>query len=553
MKVLFAVSSEKISELVINKYQKLNNEVLIYKNLYYYNSVIKELETVKDYDVIVLDENLEEISNDKHDRNLISILDKITDIAINKHEQIIPVILITRENRYFGENFLEQLFKIGIYNALIGKDRKITNVCNLLKKPRTLQEAKAYYNINIAEKETVLSEEEGAIPKIQLKSILDFYQKNIEKVNKYSEIFNKIATQYNDLELKYILSKLPIQVQTVLKKENEIVKRFNNTENLKVESNITLKQEDIVPKIETKQPIEKQTIVKEEQEEKEKEKFVQPVQTTNNAYRVDYSKASLNYQNKKAVIFVGTTKNGVSFLVNTIAILFSKLGINTAILDVTKNKNSYYMSTNSDERLKQIAQISILKLDKGIAQGIQVDNNLTVYTSVPGGMKLDVSPYNVINTLYKNHTVILIDSDFETELEYFQLAKEIYLVQSLDILTIQPLTEFLKGLKVRNILTDEKINIVLNKEVGVRGLTKKQIVGGISMYNSPTMQERISLFNRENVNVFSIPFNLIAYQKYLEQIIQCKFELAGYPKKFIEEIKLLAHNIYPLVSRGNNI
>lgn len=547
MKVLFAVSSEKISELVINKYQKLNNEVLIYKNVYYYNSVIKELETVKDYDVIVLDENLEEISNDKHDKNLISILDKITDISINKNEQIIPVVLITKENRNFGEQFLEQLFKIGIYNALIGKDRKITNVCNLLKKPRTSQEAKMYYNINVVEKERIISEEEGAIPKIQLKSILDFYQKNIEKVNKYSEIFNKIATQYNDEELKYILNKLPIQVQTVLRNENEIVKRFNNSNVKTVEQDRAIVQKEIVSKV-VQQPVEKQSVVSAVKE-------IKPnvVQTQNNVSKMRYDTGSLNYQNKKAVIFVGTTKNGVSFLVNTIAVLFSKLGINTAILDVTKNKNLYYMSTNSDERLKQIAQISILKLDKGIAQGIQVDNNLTVYTSVPGGMKLEVSPYNVINTLYKNHTVILIDSDFETELEYFQLAKEIYLVQSLDILTIQPLTEFLKGLKLRNILTDEKINIVLNKEVGVRGLTKKQIVGGISMYNSPTMQERISLFNRENVNVFSIPFNLMAYQKYLEQIIQCKFELAGYPKKFIEEIKLLAHNIYPLVSRGNNM
>lgn len=547
MKVLFAVSSEKISELVINKYQKLNNEVLIYKNVYYYNSVIKELETVKDYDVIVLDENLEEISNDKHDKNLISILDKITDISINKNEQIIPVVLITKENRNFGEQFLEQLFKIGIYNALIGKDRKITNVCNLLKKPRTSQEAKMYYNINVVEKERIISEEEGAIPKIQLKSILDFYQKNIEKVNKYSEIFNKIATQYNDEELKYILNKLPIQVQTVLRNENEIVNRFNNSNVKTVEQDRAIVQKEIVSKV-AEQPVEKQSVVSAVKE-------IKPnvVQTQNNVSKMRYDTGSLNYQNKKAVIFVGTTKNGVSFLVNTIAVLFSKLGINTAILDVTKNKNSYYMSTNSDERLKQIAQISILKLDKGIAQGIQVDNNLTVYTSVPGGMKLEVSPYNVINTLYKNHTVILIDSDFETELEYFQLAKEIYLVQSLDILTIQPLTEFLKGLKLRNILTDEKINIVLNKEVGVRGLTKKQIVGGISMYNSPTMQERISLFNRENVNVFSIPFNLMAYQKYLEQIIQCKFELAGYPKKFIEEIKLLAHNIYPLVSRGNNM
>ena len=49
-------------------------------------------------------------------------------------------------------------------------------------------------------------------------------------------------------------------------------------------------------------------------------------------------------------------------------------------------------------------------------------------------------------TLVKHHSLILIDCDFSTDLSYFIGSQEICLVQSMDILTIQPLTKFLNGL-----------------------------------------------------------------------------------------------------------
>ncbi len=50
-----------------------------------------------------------------------------------------------------------------------------------------------------------------------------------------------------------------------------------------------------------------------------------------------------------------------------------------------------------------------------------------------------------------------MDCDFETNFGYFKEAQEIYLVQSFDVLTIQPLTAFLRDLKAKNILNPEKI------------------------------------------------------------------------------------------------
>lgn len=55
--------------------------------------------------------------------------------------------------------------------------------------------------------------------------------------------------------------------------------------------------------------------------------------------------SNLLTSDKKIVAFVGTSKNGTSFLVNNLAIMLSSRGINTAILDLTKNKNEYYIYT----------------------------------------------------------------------------------------------------------------------------------------------------------------------------------------------------------------
>ena len=71
------------------------------------------------------------------------------------------------------------------------------------------------------------------------------------------------------------------------------------------------------------------------------------------------------------------------------------------------------------------------------------------------------------------------------------------------------------------------------------------------MYNSPNMEERVELFNKDNVKVYSVPFDIQAYQKYLENIVHCKFEITGYPKKFITELQLIAENIYPEITKFN--
>lgn len=623
MKVLFAVSNEKITEQVVAKYQVMYNELLSYKEVYYYNAVVKELEKTKDYNAIVIDESLESVSNDKGDQYLLNNLDAITDVAVNNDNTQIPIILICKADRQPAEEFLEKIYKIGIFNALILKDRKISKICEYINNPRNKKDAKKYYQINVDDTEVVADTEEDSIAKTELKNILNYYAKLGNDTSKYSETFDRIAEQYTDVELVYIIARFPENVKNVLMNENqrfrnlmnidpkklqqmELAKKQQealekqkkaeavkmqkenqainvniepkheentvNTLNISNEYNIDESKEevasnnDIKPKVEQKQIEINSSNIDSNVNNVNKDVQVNNNHIENNTPYINYNNQTTNMNmvnnpqvqnvttqinNKNVFSFVGTSKNGTSFLVNSLGILFSSIGINTAIVDLTKNKNDYYMCTNNEERLREIATLSIIKLEKGIAEGVQINKNLSVYTGLPTNDTNKLNSKMVIDTLKKNHTLILLDCDFETNLEYYTYSNQIFTVQSLDVLTMQPLTIHLKKLKELGIISDSKISIILNKEVQVKGLTKKLMIGGLSMYNSPNMEERVELFNKDNVKVYSVPFDIQAYQKYLENIVHCKFEIVGYPKKFITELKLIAENIYPEIAKFN--
>lgn len=318
---------------------------------------------------------------------------------------------------------------------------------------------------------------------------------------------------------------------------------------IEVEPKEKLNIPDKVEEIKVEKDVPKEPVVIDYKPEEVKREIPKKTENEFSEYNKVNPLTPMLSRDKKIVIFVGTSKNGTSFLINSLGMLFASVGINTAILDMTKNKNSYYLATNNDEKLRKIAVDSIKNLEQDIAMGLMVARNLTVYTSIPGEGNIKYNQEKVLATLAKNYSVVLIDSDFETDPEYFALSQEIYLVQSLDILTMQPLTAFLKQLKEKNILTDEKVRIVINKEMQVKGLTKRLLVGGLSTYNNPSMSIMKKLFDRNRAPVCSIPFDMTVCSKYLENIVECKFDISGYPKRVVESLKILANMVYPLISK----
>ena len=253
---------------------------------------------------------------------------------------------------------------------------------------------------------------------------------------------------------------------------------------------------------------------------------------------------SLINSNQKMVAFVGTSKNGTSFVVNNLAETYANKGIKTAILDLTKNKNSYYIYTNDDDELRKKSFECFDKLRNGVAEGVTVNSYLDVYTSLPGEDEGLQDVKNIITTLLENYTVILLDCDFLTDARYFKVAQEIYLVQTYDILTIQPLTSFLRDLKVKGILDPNKLRIVINKSIKVNGINERNIIGGMSVYKDPGMTYMTDLFNKDIIRFTIIPFEEQIYAKYLEGVANCRISHKGYSKNFIVSMNKLSDMVY---------
>ncbi|MCI8397430.1 MAG: hypothetical protein HFJ52_07485 [Clostridia bacterium] len=696
MKVLFAVNNEDISESIIKLYQKEYREIISGKNVYYFNAIIKELQRDQTYDRIVISEDLEPYNNnnfDLIDKFLFEQLDKISDEAISESGTDIPIIFIATDRRSKSDNLLSKLFSIGVYDALLGGDRSIPEVCKLLNKPRTKKEAKTYYKIE-TEEVSYQTESEDSVSETEIQNIITHYKKLGKNTDRYVDSFNNIAAQYTDAQLRVISKFLPMGVRAVLEVESpkyqsimtfgegtykriEKAKEQKKKEGLKIgfietssekakpnkavvipsavktdgAKKLTKKeepkeiQETETPDIssftslddmfeeepqkeeklnnEKKQEenqIEEKTSVEEPvkrkrgrpkkiiepgteevkvpkkrgrprkvvepdnkplegqenilpgfEEEKntilpgfeEKANYVIPEgksipKIEENIYerqienvaprRESIDLTRLLTKDKKIVAFVGTAKAGTSFLINNIADMLSKTGIKTAVVDLTENRNSYYIYTKNEEPLRRIASNCLEKIESGIVEGIDVSKNLTVFTSIPN-QKIEVSDIDVlVANLIKKFSLVLLDCDFKTDETYFELAQEIYLVQSMDILTIQPLTAFLRDLQSSGKLVPSKLKAVINKAIKVRGLSTKAIIGGMSCYNNPEMSYMRELFDKEKIQTLVIPFDEDTLSKYLSGMVDCFVSTSGYSKQFLSELKKLGDNVYPLVT-----
>ena len=757
MKVLFAVHDEKVSLSIVKKYQREYKEIISYKNVYYFNAILKEIQRDKSYDRVIIDEDLEEFTStsyEEKDKFVFNKLDSITDEASNTNGKDIPIILICTERRTKSEDILVKLFGIGIYNAIIGNDRSTDEVCRLIKSPRSKKEAKAYYKID-AKNVDYDPKDENDVSEEEMQHILSYFKRLGKNSDKYVECFRKIASQYNENQMKIIVAILTKNVKDILqdnstefqkyipknstrkakttKSKNKVVEETEPTSERLLDSKIgnnkrqivipSAIEKNLIKKINIKNPVSKkeendeddyaeedfeetiqpkrrgrpsnntddndETINKRKKKESKKDEIdeiedkfndilpgidnheeiiekyepisesllrpepisddvlpgieendydeddddneelyelnkendddneesyelkkendddneesyelnqennekvdnpptadeeeFEPYDYNKNDYERSFEQENYNlglansripkqeiqtyeqsyndydytnYNNllssdRKVIAFVGTSKNGTSFIVNNIAKILSENGINTAILDATQNKNSYYIYNDNDDNLRNDAANSLEDLIQGIPGGMKVAKNLSVYVEMPGQNNTKINEVGpILENLVKNYSCTLIDCDFSTPLDYFANSQEIFLVQSMDVLTIQPLTAFLKELKNRDILEQQRIRIIINKAMRLRRVTPKQIVGGMSRYNNPEMSMMTELFDRNAIYPIEIPFDMDVYAKYLEGIADCNVSTSKYPKDFQNLLNKLSNVIYPLL------
>ena len=234
MKVLFAVSNEEISESIVKKYQKEYKQIISYKNVYYFNAIIKELQKDKTYDRVVISEDLEAFTHtqyDQIDKFIFEKLDNISDEASNSKGADIPIILICSDRRTKSEEILVKLFGIGVYNAIIGNDRSVDEVCRLINRPRSKKEAKLYYKIE-SEEVNYQAENENDVSEVEIQNILAHYKRLGKNEDRYVDSFNNIAAQYNDTQLRVISKFLPLNVRAVLEERSpkyQQIMSFNNS------------------------------------------------------------------------------------------------------------------------------------------------------------------------------------------------------------------------------------------------------------------------------------------------------------------------------------
>ena len=206
MKVLFAVINEEISESIVKKYQKEYKQIISYKNVYYFNAILKELQKDKSYDRVVISEDLEAFTHtqyDQIDKFIFEKLDSISDEASDAKGNDIPIIVISSDRRTKSEPMLVKIFGIGIYNAIIGNDRSVDEVCRLINRPRTKKEAKTYYKID-TEDVGYQAENENDVSEMEIQNIVAHYKRLGKNEDRYIDSFNNIAAQYNDTQLRII-------------------------------------------------------------------------------------------------------------------------------------------------------------------------------------------------------------------------------------------------------------------------------------------------------------------------------------------------------------
>ena len=219
MKILFAISNENVLNKIVDSYRNRYGEAVSFKNVFYFNAIIREIQKDKTYDRIVISEDLEPFSNNNYDiidKFIVERLKEISNEIQNNSVKKTDVIVICTDRRTKSSLVLTKMFEYKIYNALVGTDRRIDNVCDLINNPRNEREAQEYYKIEgQASSQTIIDD----VSEQEMQNILIHYKKLGKNEDRYADSFNNIAAQYTDQQLKIIIKCLPINVRAVLEAE----------------------------------------------------------------------------------------------------------------------------------------------------------------------------------------------------------------------------------------------------------------------------------------------------------------------------------------------
>lgn len=546
MKVIFGINNDDTVKGIVEFYEAKYKEKIEYKNVYYFKQLVQELAN-GGYDRAVVLEELEKYPTNNYaqiDEYLFKNLDGMTDVFDAK-----KIIYIASDRRKLGDEFLSKLFNLSIYTVLTGQDRTKGKVSEGINKPYSKKDVKKYYE-NVVDKNLYNNDD---VPEIEIQRIISYYKNQNGIADKYNEIFDRIASQYTDGQLKVIIKFLPKDVKQYLSFNNEKYKQIlanasteelyqidaNDSETLGNEVKTpkeVIEKDDKAVEIKKEPQIVERIIVKEAPTKSQVVTQVVEKEVVRNIYEVpkDY---------RKIVAFVGAPKAGTTFCVNAIGTTLARQKVRTAIVDVTRKRDTYTIYTYENEGKRSIAAESLKYASNGMNEPLNYEK-LSVYTAQPGEDRKTYNAGKVIETVSQRNNVILVDTDFTTPIDYFRLCQDIFIVLDMDVLNVPQMTLFLRELKSKGVPMN-KVKIVINKHVKC-SLTAKALVEGVATYTSFDYNTIEGLFDASNVPVYILPFDVENYKKYVEMVYKYTNKFATFSDDFKAGLTSLMNAIYPI-------
>ena len=537
MKVLFGLSNDDTVKSIVKFYEETYKEKIEYKNVYYFKQALQEVHN-GGYDRVVLLEDLEKYPTNNYaqiDDYIFKNIDNISDEFDAKH-----IIFVASDRRKLGDAFLAKLFNLGIYSVLTGSSRTKSKVCEVINSPKKKKDVKKHYEESLDK--NVYSKVE--VSEVEIQRILAYYRNQEGNTSKYVEIFDRICSQYTNEQMRIIIQFLESNVKQFLEQNSDKYKAIANMPSA------------VVPQVAQQQPIineydkSKTEVIKIEKQPEIVEKIIvkqsnqpAPVITSVMEKEVVKSVYEVPKDYKKVVCMIGAPKSGTTFCINALAHAMYKSDVRTAIVDMTKKRDSYILYTYDNEGKRAIAAESLKYASNGMNEPL-VYGKLSIYTSMPGEDRKQYNAARLIETVSNHSNVVFVDCDFSTPADYYRLAQEIYIIQDMDILNINQITMFLRELKSRGIPMS-KVKIVINKHVRC-ALTSKDIIDGIATYTSPDLRMYDELFPASEMQYFILPFDQENYAKYVEMMYKYTNTLSTFSKEFRDNLMILANSIYPI-------
>lgn len=533
MKILFGLNNDDTVKAIVKYYEETYKEKVEYKNVYYFKQAIQEIKS-GGYNRLVILEELEKYPNNNYaqiDDFIFRNIDTITDEFDAKN-----IIFVASDRRKLGDEFLAKLFNIGVYSVLTGQNRTKSKVSELINTPNIKRNVKKYYEDSASR--NVYGKAE--VSEVEIQRILNYYKNQNGVIEKYVEIFDKVGAQYTNEQLRIIIGFFPQAIKAHLEANSDRYKEVLASGGVimpnPTEENTTVSVQNEVINVQKQPEIIEKIVVKQSSSQAPILTQVMEKEVVRNVYEVpkDY---------KKVVCMIGAPKTGTTFCINAIATTLYKRGVKVGIVDLTKKRDSYTLYTYDNEGKRAIAAESLKYASNGLNEPL-VYGKLSIYTGVPGEDRKQYNAANVIETAMNNNSVVLIDCDFSTPVDYYRLAQEIYIIQDMDVLNINLITIFLRELKTRGIPMN-KIRVIINKHVKC-ALTSKDILDGIATYTSPDLKMFDELFPSAQMQYHILPFAQENYVKYIEMMYKYSNTFSTFSREFRDSLEQIVNTIYPI-------